>query len=143
MLRSKTPSAERTSALQLLDANLNRAREAIRALEDTCRFVRRDAAAARALRACRHALDRLSRGHYSDLLRARQVEQDSGRRNPSEPYAGGAHDILAANCKRAEEALRVIEEYSRWLSPEAAPEAQRLRFEIYRWEKRLNGRRPR
>jgi thiamine-phosphate pyrophosphorylase len=120
-----------------LDANVNRAREGLRIVEDTARFVLENVAAARAFRGFRHALDELVRTHYRQLLSARQVETDSGRANPAQPYRNGVHDLLAANFKRCEEALRVIEEYGRILSPKAVSKAQALRFEIYKWEKRL------
>jgi thiamine-phosphate pyrophosphorylase len=123
------------SVWRLLDANCNRAREGLRIIEDTARFVLEDAAAARAFRSLRHRVDALVRKHYATLLSARSVESDSGRSNPAKPYKGGVTDLLAANFKRCEEALRVIEEYGRILSPKAVPEAQALRFEIYRWEK--------
>jgi thiamine-phosphate pyrophosphorylase len=124
------------SVWRLLDANVNRAREGLRIVEDTARFVLDDAAAARALRGLRHELDVLVRRHYKTLLSHRQVETDSGRRNLAKPYVR-IDALLAANFKRCEEALRVIEEYGRLLSPKAAGSAQALRFEVYKWEKKL------
>ena len=126
----------RTSGV-LLDANANRAREGLRIIEDTARFVLDDAAAAKAFRGFRHQLDELVRTHYRELLTARNIETDSGRANPAQPYKNGVNDLLAANFKRCEEALRVIEEYGRVLSPKAVAKAQALRFEIYKWEKRI------
>lgn len=123
-------------AWRLLDANANRAREGLRILEDTARFVAGKPKAANALRELRHALDRLVRRHYRRLLEARDIDADSGRKNPSSRYPGIA-ELAAANFKRVEEALRVMEEYGRVLSPKAVPAAQRLRFEVYRWEKRF------
>jgi thiamine-phosphate pyrophosphorylase len=124
---------------RLLDANVNRAREGLRIVEDTARFVLDHAAAARAFRGYRHDLDALVRMHYRQLLSARHVESDSGRKNPAKPYKNGVTDLLAANFKRCEEALRVIEEYGRILSPKAVAKAQGLRFEIYKWEKKMSG----
>ena len=122
---------------RLLDANANRAREGLRIIEDTARFVQGDAAAARAFRKLRHRLDALVRRHYRKLLAARQVEADSGKSNRAKPYKGGINDLLAANFKRCSEALRVIEEYGRVLAPNAVREAQAIRFEIYKWEKKI------
>jgi thiamine-phosphate pyrophosphorylase len=121
-----------------LDANANRAREGLRIIEDTARFVLNKPVAAKAFRGFRHALDELVRDHYKRLLRARSIETDSGRKNQAKPYKGGIPALLAANFKRCQEALRVIEEYGRVLSPNAVARAQALRFEIYRWEKRLS-----
>ena len=122
---------------RLLDANANRAREGLRILEDTARFVLDQPQAARRLRQARHRFDTLLRTNYKKLLAARDVEHDSGRKNAGKPYKDGVPGLLAANFKRVEEALRVIEEYGRILSPGAVHEAQALRFQIYIWEKEL------
>lgn len=122
---------------RLLDANANRAREGLRIIEDTARFVLNKPAAAKAFRGFRHALDGEVRKRYKTLLSHRDVEKDSGRGNASEPYHGGVSDLLAANFKRCEEALRVLEEYGRILSVHSVGSFQKLRFEVYRWEKKL------
>src|ERR1700690_3071696 len=122
---------------RLLDANANRAREGLRIIEDTARFVLEKPDAAKAFRAMRHGGDELGREHYRHLLSARDVANDSGRTNPATPYSGGVRALLGANFKRSQEALRVLEEYGRVLSPGAVKKAQALRFEIYRWEKKL------
>jgi thiamine-phosphate pyrophosphorylase len=121
----------------LLDANFNRAREGLRVIEDTGRFVLNSPKASQAFRWLRHQLDALARAHYGTLLSARDTETDSGRANAAKRYRGGVPELLAANFKRCEEALRVIEEYGRVLSPGAVKKAQALRFEVYKWEKKL------
>ena len=123
---------------RLLDANANRAREGLRTIEDTARFVLDKPEAARGIRALRHGLDELVRGHYKTLLMARDVAHDRGRSNAAQAYKGGVGALLAANFKRCEEALRVLEEYGRVLSPRAVKRAQRLRFKVYQWEKRMS-----
>ena len=123
---------------RLLDANANRAREGLRLIEDTVRFVLEMPEAATAFRILRHGVDKLVRKHYKQLLSARDVEHDSGRANAAKPYRGGVGTLLAANFKRVEEALRVLEEYGRVLSPGAVKKAQALRFEIYKWETALS-----
>jgi thiamine-phosphate pyrophosphorylase len=122
---------------RLLDANANRAREGLRLIEDTARFILERPDAAKAFRALRHGVDELVRKQYRPLLSARDVEHDSGRSNAAKPYPGGVSDLLAANFKRCEEALRVLEEYGRVLSPGAVKRAQALRFEVYKWEAKL------
>src|ERR1700690_440050 len=84
---------------RLLDANANRAREGLRIIEDTARFVLDDASAARAFRDLRHGVDELVRRHYKELLTARDVAHDSGRSNASRPYPGGVKTLLSANFK--------------------------------------------
>jgi thiamine-phosphate pyrophosphorylase len=127
----------RAAVWRLLDANANRAREGLRIIEDTARFVLNRGSAAKAVRAMRHELDALVRKHYKQLLSARDVASDSGRSNAAAGYEGGVSDLLAANFKRCEEALRVLEEYGRVLSPQAVSTAQSLRFKIYAMEKTL------
>jgi thiamine-phosphate pyrophosphorylase len=122
---------------RLLDANANRAREGLRIIEDTARFVLDRPEAAKAIRTLRHGLDELVRGHYKSLLLARDVEHDSGRANPAKAYKGGVGALLAANFKRCEEALRVLEEYGRVMSPKAVKGAQTIRFKVYQWETKL------
>lgn len=122
---------------RLLDANANRAREGLRIIEDTARFVLDKPDAAAAMRSLRHGVDELVRKHYRQLLSARDVEHDSGRANAAKPYKGGVKALLAANFKRVEEALRVLEEYGRVLAPDAVKKAQVLRFKVYVWETKL------
>ena len=126
------------SLLRILDANLNRAREALRVVEDLARFHRDDAASAAALKAARHSLDRLSRPLARDLIRARDSERDVGR-NGDRPVERprSPREILSANLKRAGEALRSIEEVAKGRYAELSREAHRRRFELYTLEKRL------
>jgi thiamine-phosphate pyrophosphorylase len=126
---------------RLLDANANRLREGLRVVEDTARFVLNRPGAAKAFRSLRHEFDGLIRGHYQPLVSHRDVERDSGRTNRSVSYRGGVSELVIANIKRCEEALRVFEEYGRVLSPRAVGIAQKLRFRVYQWEKRLLPRR--
>ena len=123
---------------RLLDANVNRAREGFRVIEDTARFVLDKPEAAVGLRGLRHELDGLVRKHYKKLLSARDVSRDSGRSNPASPYKGGIDALVTANFKRCEEALRVLEEYGRVLSASTVRKIQSLRFQAYLWEKKLN-----
>ena len=122
---------------RLIDANANRAREGLRVIEDTARFIleRKDASAA--LRRMRHDLDELVRAQYSKLLKYRAVETDPGRKNASKPHKTGIPALVAANFKRCEEAFRVLEEYGRVLAPGAVQKVQTLRYKVYQWEKRL------
>jgi thiamine-phosphate pyrophosphorylase len=125
---------------RLLDANANRAREGLRVVEDTARFVLERADASAALRTLRHRLDALVRDHYATLLKHRDVDNDPGRKNASTPHRGGVPALLASNFKRCEEALRVMEEYGRVISPKAVSGVQAIRYQVYLWEKKLQPR---
>src|SRR6266480_2928810 len=126
-----------TRVWRLLDANANRAREGLRVVEDTARFILAQPKASSALRQMRHRLDRLIRGSYGTLLQHRDVDNDPGRKNVSAGHPADVQALLAANFKRCGEALRVLEEYGRVLSPMAVKQLQDLRFNVYQWEKKL------
>jgi thiamine-phosphate pyrophosphorylase len=120
---------------RVLDANLNRAREGLRVLEDTCRFILKDDVLFARLRRLRHGLDEASRKAYPKLISARDSQTDSGRRvkeKQKRPFAG----LVIANFKRAQEALRVLEEYGKVLSPGAAVKLKAIRYGLYDAEKK-------
>jgi thiamine-phosphate pyrophosphorylase len=125
------------SLYRLLDANFNRAREALRVLEDLARFHRDDAEAAERLKSARHALDALSRPHARELLLARDSGGDVGRDGDRPVVAPRAlSEVEAANFKRAGEALRAIEEVAKGRFVAMAASAHRLRYGLYDLEKR-------
>jgi thiamine-phosphate pyrophosphorylase len=137
MAAKRRDTEENSMIWRVLDANTNRAREGLRVVEDTARFVLVREDAATALRQIRHRLDEIIRQHYATLLRHRDVTGDPGRDNRSTKHAGGVPAILASNFKRCEEALRVLEEYGRMVAPKAVKNVQALRFDVYQWEKKL------
>ena len=122
--------------LRLLDAALNRAREAARSAEDYARFVAPDAIAARGLKALRQALGRAGRGIPSS---ARDVGSDALKDHtlPSERLRRDPEDVARASLKRLQEALRSVEEFGKLLNGPLSGEAKRLRFEAYRIESAL------
>jgi len=129
---------------RLLDANLNRATEGLRVLEDIARFTADDAVLSTELRRMRHALADLLKPVDVQLLSNRDSAGDVGRE--SGLRVGGERDLLSvirANAKRVEESLRVVEEVAR-LSESGleldASAAERLRYQAYDNEKRLVGR---
>lgn len=119
---------------RLLDANLNRCREGLRVLEDTARFVWKNKKLFHRLRSERHLLDRLTRKFYPELLSSRNSNQDEGRK-VAEGKREGLESVTAANFRRCEESLRVLEEYGKVFSNGAAGEFKKLRFRIYDLEK--------
>lgn len=128
------------SVLRILDATFNRAREALRVLEDVARFHLDDRAGSAELKRLRHDLDRLARPHARAFLAARNAEGDVGRNGdlPSERPATPA-EVTAANFKRAQEAVRTIEETSRGPFPAMARGAHRVRYRLYALEPRVAG----
>ncbi len=132
------------SVLRIVDANLNRASEGLRVLEDIARFSACDEAAAMELRAMRHDLAEIARPLDIELLTARDSLADVGRE--SGVRVQGERTLLSsvrANAKRAAESLRVLEELAR--VPDTgtsitSSSAERLRYSVYDLEKRLAGR---
>ncbi|MBD3271371.1 MAG: thiamine-phosphate pyrophosphorylase [Elusimicrobia bacterium] len=124
---------------RVIDANLNRAREAVRVVEDTERFVFHDRAASVLLRAIRHQLDIISRSLYDALVMARLSTDDCGRTNASARFDSPT-DIERANMRRAQEAVRVLEEYARLVQPAMCAQFQSIRFKLYDVEKKIHDR---
>lgn len=119
---------------RILDANANRAVEGLRVLEDCFRFGRDDPFLSGQLKQLRHglaaALQLLPR---QDYLLARETEGDVGR----SIVARGEYDreslaeIVEANIRRVQQALRSLEEYSKPVSVEAASRLEQIRYQSY------------
>ena len=127
----------------MVDANANRAREALRTLEDLARFGLDDAGAAAECKNARHGLQQALAALPLDagqLLAARDTAGDSGTtiKAPTEFQRQGLGDIARAACGRLTEALRCIEEASKALNaPRVARDIESTRYRIYELEKRL------
>ncbi|MEM6458531.1 MAG: thiamine phosphate synthase [Planctomycetota bacterium] len=133
-----------SSVLRLIDANANRAREALRVMEDAARFLRDDAELARAIKTLRHDLAAALRS-VAGLEAHRDTPGDVGTAisTPAEATRRGAAGVARAAGKRLGEALRSIEEYAKTLGelaagPAVARDVERLRYRGYELERRLN-----
>ena len=132
------------SVLRVIDANVDRCVEGLRVLEDVARFVLDDAALSARVRDLRHRIGHAVSGVDAGLLASRRPEEDVGAAPglPEEPRLGLAQ-LVRANAKRVEEALRVLEEFSRLpdLPPELDPARfKSVRFDVYEIERTLGGR---
>ena len=153
-----------TDTLRTLDAAANRAREGLRVVEDFVRFSLDDAHFSRLLKELRHELtERLSDLDRFGLIAARDTLGDVGTRikTPHEQTRLLPIDVVIANCRRVEEALRTLEEFSKLLlghtaagssddestnSPQPRPQLadpqlpahlEQLRYRLYTIEKGL------
>ncbi|MEM1446836.1 MAG: thiamine phosphate synthase [Planctomycetota bacterium] len=131
-----------SATLRILDANANRAREALRVMEDAARFLLNDAALAEPIKQLRHDLA-ASLSAVPNLESQRDTPGDVGTTVtlPSENFRGGVADVAIAAGKRLSEALRSIEEFAKTLPPEQAVSAtavEQLRYRGYEIERRLN-----
>ncbi|MFM1822112.1 MAG: thiamine-phosphate pyrophosphorylase [Planctomycetota bacterium] len=102
-----------SAAFRMIDANLNRAREAIRTIEDVARFGWSDGALAAEAKALRHALAAAVAALPADrLAAARDVAGDPGTaiEGAGEYARDGLDAVAVAAGKRLGEALRAVEE---------------------------------
>jgi len=121
---------------RLLDANLNRVREGLRVIEDVVRFLYDDKELSLKLRNVRHELSIISGKIYPRLLKYRDSENDVGL-TFKEGKRKNLRDILFANFRRAEEGIRVLEEFSRLISADAGERLKKIRFKVYTIEKEI------
>lgn len=132
--------------LRILDANFDRAREGLRVLEDIARFGLDDQQLAAALRGLRHQVGNLGRPLTLDLVSARRASDDVGGPSEAKPELGRTSlaDVVAANARRVQESLRVLEELAKLpdahLDPGAAAALEQARFRSYDLERTLLGR---
>jgi len=124
---------------RILDANLNRLREALRVIEEYFRFMIAGEAVAVQLKQMRHSLEEIETGlGPARLLAARDTQTDpfANVNRPEELGRAGAGQIICANFKRGQEAARVIEEYSKVTDAAFVSEkAKTIRFSLYALEK--------
>ncbi|MFO0809635.1 MAG: thiamine phosphate synthase [Gemmataceae bacterium] len=127
-------SVDAMAAARVLDASANRACEAVRVLEDYARFVRNDEFVTRTLKEFRHDLSAvLAALPATQLLAARETIQDVGTaiQTEQEGYRGSLRDIVSANAKRLQEALRTLEEFGKLLGPGIGAKLESLRYRGY------------
>lgn len=124
-----------SALVRILDANLNRAREALRVLEDAARFGLDDAPRAAAFKRLRHALQDAAGEVPVDrsmLMAWRTVSPDVGRASGGRYARAGLAGVVAAAASRLSEALRAVEEACRGLGAEEAGRAvERVRYAGY------------
>jgi thiamine-phosphate pyrophosphorylase len=120
--------------LRIIDANLNRANEGLRTLEEFARMVLNDAILTEQIKQLRHELGAAAAGFdQSALLASRDTLGDVGTTitNDSEKSRRSPMDVAAAACKRVAESLRCIEEYGKIISPPTAAQIEQLRYRLY------------
>ena len=122
--------------IRILDTNLNRCKEGLRVVEDTCRFVLCDETLYKKIRKVRHLSSKYLTAQYEQMLSARDSIKDSGRK-AKEQSRQNLKNIVIANFKRAEESLRVLEEYSKIIDFSIALKYKALRYEVYNIEKKM------
>lgn len=129
---------------RIIDANLNRSREALRTMEDIARFALGDSATTENLKSIRHSLGELDQHLPIDKgtrVAARNVESDVGTAitTPQEMARSGILEISIAAAARLQESLRSIEEQCKTLADgtASAKRAEALRYRAYVAEQQL------
>ncbi|MBI2190496.1 MAG: thiamine phosphate synthase [Planctomycetes bacterium] len=133
---------DRFQICRIVDANLNRAGEALREIEDAARFGLNAASLARRAKELRHRLDSTPAmlGLTLEVLAAsRDAQGDVGRPEANSVVTPrhGVRDVVAAAFKRLQQALRCLEEYSKVLRPGTDPGFEAMRYASYSLEKDL------
>ncbi|HLJ96786.1 MAG TPA: thiamine phosphate synthase [Gemmataceae bacterium] len=131
---------ERMDAARILDADSNRAREALRVIEDYCRFNLEDRFLSKELKQLRHDLTETLAVLPSDLLlQARETLRDIGTdiSTAREQERLSLHAVVHANLKRLQEALRSLEEFGKLCSPELGAALEQLRYRSYTLERAI------
>jgi len=125
---------------RILDANANRAREALRVAEEAARFALERPDLAETLKRLRHDL-RAALGGLDPraLLAARDTAGDVGTEigTPEENRRTGTADVARAAFKRLAESLRALEEYGKVVDARVAEAVERIRYRAYDLEKRF------
>ncbi|MEL6259515.1 MAG: thiamine phosphate synthase [Cyanobacteria bacterium J06554_11] len=123
-------TADRRVLFRILDANLDRAREGVRVVEEWCRFGLNDEAAMAQLK---HLRQVIAGWHTPDIRAARDTPGDLGTAltHPQEAVRSSLAQVLQVNLARAQEALRVLEEYGKLHSAEMATGCKQMRYQLY------------
>lgn len=128
-----------SKVLRIMDASINRAREAIRVLEDMVRFLYDDLSLTEDLKRYRHDFAELSEKlPRSDRLRERETDHDvgTGIQAKNEYIRRSTKEVSAANFCRLQESLRSLEEWTKIDYPNLSPEFEQLRYRSYSLEKK-------
>ena len=123
---------------RIIDANFNRAREAIRVIEDFCRFALNSAPLTERTKQLRHELSAaIGKLDAARLITARDTLGDVGvgKTVDNQLQRSSLSDCFTAGCKRLTESLRTLAEMTQTLNPEVARTIEKLRFSAYTLEK--------
>ena len=129
---------EHVATARVVDANANRAREALRVLDDYCRFVLNDGVLTEEMKGLRHRVADLLGRLPADVLReARDTGGDvgTGISTAAEFHRGSPAEVARVNFKRLQEALRSLEEFGKVLDPQVAAGLEAARYRAYTLER--------
>jgi thiamine-phosphate pyrophosphorylase len=121
---------------RILDANLDRAREGLRVVEEWCRFGLDDA---ELVSRCKQLRQALGHWHQNEFRLARDTPGDVGTEltHADEQQRADIPAVLQANLCRVQEALRALEEYGKIYTPAMGVACKQMRYEVYALESQL------
>jgi len=132
---------DRKKIYRILDANLNRAREGIRVVEDVARLYLNNESLSKKFKSLRHRITKIAQESFQadKLLYFRDSEKDVGAKGMGkmEGKRKGLAGVVQANLRRAQEALRVLEEMGKLVKKDSAEKFKRVRFRIYTLEREM------
>jgi len=133
MLNSNTKDAEDLRIYQIIDANLDRAREGLRVLEDWARF---GLGKEKYVKRIKNFRQILGKNHLEVYKKSRNYIEDrcKGLTHQEQIKRKTSDQIISSNAGRVQEALRVIEEFSRLHNHQLSQIASEIRYEIYTLE---------
>jgi thiamine-phosphate pyrophosphorylase len=137
-IAAHSTSMHQTGLLRIIDAEVNRAAEGLRVIEDYVRFVLDDAHLTSLIKDLRHELiSALASVTTTDRLSARESTADVGPTLATPPGTVRAtiDDVVAASFKRLQQALRSLEEYAKLADARAAASIEPLRYRAYTLER--------
>lgn len=135
-----TDPFDMASTARALDAATNRAREALRVVEDYCRFALDDRFLTEQLKQIRHGLaEALGSIPGTELLASRDTIGDVGTTIGTATEARREHPrhVAQANLKRLQEALRSLEEFGKLRDSVMAAHVEQLRYRSYTLERAI------
>jgi thiamine-phosphate pyrophosphorylase len=125
---------------RIVDANFNRSREALRMMEDYCRFALNSGMLSGRVKQLRHELSAaIGALDAGSLMSARDTLGDVGvgRSVEGQHHRGDLRDAFTAASKRLTEALRVLSETIQPHDRALAATVERLRYDAYTLEKEI------
>ena len=133
MQNSNHKDAEDLRIYQIIDANLDRAREGLRVIEDWARFGLGENDYVAKIKNYRQIL---GKNHLEVYKQSRNYMEDQckGLTHQEQIKRSAPEQIISSNAGRVQEALRVIEEFSRLHNHELSKIVSEIRYEIYTLE---------
>ena len=127
------PKPEDFRIFQIIDANLDRAREGLRVIEDWARFGLGEENFVNRIKNFRQIL---GKNHLEIYKKSRNYSEDQckGLTHIEQIKRKTPEQIISSNSARVQEALRVIEEFSRLHNNELSNIVSEIRYEVYTLE---------